>query len=421
MPLKIGPNVQIQNWIFNLCRLSYHHDMIDRNLSSLLQQASTHYPIVTVTGPRQSGKTTVCRAVFPDHPYVSLEAGDLRDYASDDPRGFLAEYREGAIIDEVQRVPELLSYLQVDVDERPQPGRFILTGSQSFALSASISQSLAGRTAVRTLLPPSLDELARFGSPTTDELMSLLVTGAYPRIYDRELPAASWLLDYTTTYIQRDVRQLLNIGNLRTFTTFMRLVAGRTATELNLNSLASDAGITQPTAKAWLSVLETSYLCTVVPAWHRNVRKRLVKRPKLHMLDTGLTCSLLGIRTADQLRHHPLRGPIFESWVVSEILKARLHRGEPESTYHFRQPRGLEADIVVEDGMRVIVADAKSGATFRGSAFEPLVRIAALIGDAEPEVVVVHGGDDTQTWSAGQALAWRDVAAGPWVAPLRTQ
>ncbi len=300
--------------------------MIKRNLEQTLRSCAGQYPVITITGPRQSGKTTLCRATFPDKPYVSLELLDVQDAVRSDPRGFLAQYRSGAIFDEIQQVPELMSYLQVEVDERPEVGRFVLTGSQHFALSEAIFQSLAGRTAVLTLLPLSYSELTRF--PTVPgSLFETLCAGGYPRIHDQAISPDRWLRDYVTTYVQRDVRQVLNVGDLQSFTTFLRLCAGRTAQLLNLSSLADDCGINHNTARSWLSVLETSYVVFRLPVWKASLKKRLTKAPKLHFIDVGLACSLLGITSAEQLHHHPLRGALFESWVVSEIYKNRVHAG----------------------------------------------------------------------------------------------
>jgi len=345
--------------------------MIPRNLAGPLRDLAKRYPVVTVTGPRQSGKTTLCRATFPDTAYVSLEPLDEREFARTDPRGFLRLYADGAVIDEVQHVPGLLSYLQAEVDERPMPGRFILTGSQHFGLSAAVSQSLAGRTGVLYLLPLSLDELRRFPSPPTG-LFATLWSGGYPRIFDQGLPPDRWLADYTTTYVQRDVREVLNVGDLQAFTTFLQLCAGRTAQEVNLSSLGADAGVSHNTAKSWLSVLEASFICFRVPAWHRNLGKRLRKAAKLHFVDSGLACRLLGIRTAEQLIHHPLRGAIFESWVASEAYKARAHRGLDPSLFHLREDRGAEIDLVVEAADEFLLVEAKSGATVVPDAHRPV-------------------------------------------------
>ena len=253
--------------------------------------------------------------MFPRHPYATLEATDVRSFARDDPRGFLAQFTEGAVIDEVQRVPDLLSYLQGIIDEESVPGRWILTGSQNLSLLESISQSLAGRTAVYHLLPLSRSEIIRFDRYPAS-LEETLLAGTYPRIFDHGLEPVDWFRSYVATYIERDVRSLNNVGDLTTFQRFVELCAGRTAQLVNYSSLANDCGISQPTAKAWLSILETSFLVFRLPAFHSNLRKRLVKMPKLHFYDTGLACWLLGIRTPEQLRNHPLRGPIFETWVA---------------------------------------------------------------------------------------------------------
>lgn len=391
--------------------------MIHRNLQAPLLRLASQMPVVAVTGPRQSGKTTLCRAAFPDRPYVSLEPLDTRSYARSDPRGFLEEHREGAVLDEVQHVPELLSYLQVEVDERPDPGRFILTGSQHFGLTEAITQTLAGRIAILYLLPPSLDELRRFEEPPED-LWTLLWTGSYPRIYDRRLEAGRWLADYATTYVQRDVRQVLEVTNLEAFTTFLRLAAGRTANELNLTALGSDAGVSHNTARSWLSVLETSFLCFRLPAWRRNVRKQSIKAPKIHFIDTGLVCHLLGITEPGQLRHHPLRGAIFETWVASEILKSRSHRALPPRLFHYREAKGLEIDLILEEGDRVVAVEAKSGATISSEFFRPLERTRSDIDDKLPtvsyEARLVYGGQTAQRRGAGAVVPWSQVHEMEW-------
>jgi predicted AAA+ superfamily ATPase len=390
---------------------------ISRNLAAPLRETAAEMPVVAVTGPRQSGKTTLCRAVFPDKPYVSLEPLDVRDYAAADPRGFLREHAGGAVLDEIQRAPELFAYLQEDVDERPEPGRFIVTGSQHFGLTAAITQSLAGRIAIFDLLPPSLDELARFGQ-LPDDLWTHLWTGCYPRIYDRDLDPARWLADYTTTYVQRDVRQILKVTDLEAFTTFVRLVAGRTATELNLSALGSDAGVTHPTARSWLSVLEASFLCHRLPAWTRSHRKQVVRAPKVHLVDSGLACHLLGITEPGQLRHHPLRGAIFESWVVSEVLKSRLHRGLQPRLFHFREAKGLEVDLVIEEGNRLTAVEAKSSATVASDFFKALTRFTADADARLPHLDfaarVVYGGDSGQSRSGATVVPWRNVQEPAW-------
>ena len=386
--------------------------MIPRKLAAKLRELAGYYPVVVVTGPRQSGKTTLCQATFPDRPYVSLEALDTREFAHSDPRGFLAQYADGAIFDEIQQAPELLNYLQGEVDARPDPGRFILTGSQHFGLSQSIAQSLAGRCGILVLLPPSLEELRAFPNAPTD-LYTVLWQGAYPRIYDRNIPAHQWLADYTATYLQRDVRQVINVGDLHAFSGFLKLCAGRTAQEVNLSALGGDAGVSHNTARAWLSVLETSYIVHRLPAWPLNISKQVVKAPKLHFLDSGLACYLLGIREPEQLRLHPLRGAIFESWVIAEIYKGWVHRGIPAALFHYREARGLEIDLLVDQGQRFDAIEIKSGATAAPDFFRNLQRFPErwrAASETRPVVnYVVYGGSESQQRSYAQLLAWNAV------------
>ncbi|MDA8165356.1 MAG: ATP-binding protein [Desulfobacteraceae bacterium] len=386
--------------------------MIPRKLTAKLLALAGFYPVVVVTGPRQAGKTTLCRATFPDKAYVSLEALDSREFAQTDPRGFLAEYRGGAIIDEIQQAPGLASFLQAEVDERPAPGRFILTGSQHFGISQTVSQSLAGRCGILVLLAPDREELVQFPA-VPDDLYTLLWQGSYPRIYDRNIPAHQWLADYTATYVQRDVRQVVNVGDLMTFSSFIKLCAGRTAQEINFSALGSDAGVSHNTARAWLSILEASYLIHRLPAWHRNIRKQVVKAPKLHFLDSGLACHLLNIREPEQLRHHPLRGAIFESWVVSELYKAQVHRGEQPNLYHYRESRGVEIDALVDLGDRLWAIEAKSAATIAPDFlknFEPFAERVRDSGQpAQIENAVVYGGESSQLRSLARIVAWKNV------------
>lgn len=391
--------------------------MIERDLRAVLEDLARRYPVLTVTGPRQAGKTTLCRSTFPDRAYLSLEAHDVREYARSDPRGLLAEHPQGAILDEIQHAPELPSYLQVEVDERPAPGRFILTGSEHLGLTQAVSQSLAGRTAVLHLYPPSLAELRRFEAPprTLDET---LWSGAYPRIHDRGIPPQRWLADYVTTYVQRDVRQVLNVGDLEAFTAFVRHCAGRTGQTLNLSALGADTGVAHNTARAWVSILEASFLAFRVPSWQRTFRKRLVKAPKLHFVDSGLACQLLGISEPDQLRHHPLRGSLFESWVAAEILKSRAHRGLPPAMYHYRDARGHEVDLVVESERAVFLVEAKAGATVHGEAFGPLTRLAERVADdaaTKPvECRLVFGGEHPQSRGSARAVPWGRLDREAW-------
>lgn len=391
--------------------------MIPRVLAPRLRALARAFPVVTVTGPRQSGKTTLCRAVFARKPYTSLEAPDSRAFATEDPRGFLGQFPAGAVLDEVQRAPDLLSYIQADVDERPGRGRFILTGSANFALLETISQSLAGRTVLLNLLPLGLEEVRRFG-PIPADLYEVLWRGSFPAIFDRGLDPADWYSAYVGTYLERDVRTLLAVGDLNAFQTFLRLAAGRVGQLVNLSALGADAGVTHNTARAWLSVLEAGYVGWRFPPFHANVTKRLIRTPKLHFVDTGLVCFLLGIRSADDLRQHPLRGPIFESWVASEILKARAHRGRPAALSFFQDRKGREVDVVVDAGASTIAVEAKSGQTIAADAFRGLQAFDAVQAAAFPSrrVVrrVVYGGVSRQRRTGVDILPWSSIDRCDW-------
>jgi uncharacterized protein len=388
--------------------------MIERTLSRALLDRTTRYPILTLTGPRQSGKTTLCRMLFPDKPYLNLEALDTREFATSDPRGFLAQVPDGAILDEIQRTPELLSYLQEAVDRDARNGRFILTGSENLSIKAAVSQSLAGRTGILHLLPLAHDEVSAFPDAPAD-LWSTVWHGGFPRVFDQHIPPPIWFADYLATYVERDVRRLLNIGDLRSFTAFMQLAAGRTGQELNLSALASDVGMAVNTIKQWVSVLETSYLVALVPAWHANVRKQAVKAPKLHFLDTGLACHLLGIRDPGQLALHPLRGAIFESWVASEIVKSRLNQGLAPECRHYREARGPKVDLMVKGAETWRLVEAKSAQTVNAEFFQPMRRLAAEIGKGgATELRLVYGGEAPATRTDVAIVPWRRIQAVAW-------
>jgi predicted AAA+ superfamily ATPase len=393
---------------------------VRRDLAPVLLRASRRYPVVTVTGPRQSGKTTLCRAVFPTKPYVTFERIDERERVSADPRGFLADHPGGAVLDEVQHAPSFLSYVQADVDEDPRPGRWVLTGSQHLGLARTVSQTLAGRTALLHLLPLSLGEVRRFADPPRG-LWATLLAGAYPRIHDQGIPSGRWLADYVATYVQRDVRQTLDVGDLAAFGRFASLCAGRTAQELNLSGLGADAGVSHNTARSWLSALEQGLLVFRVPAWHRNPRKRLVKAPKVHWIDSGLACHLLGISTEEQLRVHPLRGALFESWVASEVLKAHAHRGVEPRLHHVRETRGGEVDLLVEAGGALRGIECKSGATVAADAFAGLAGLPAAIGDAAEVArgALVYAGGEPQRRRDADVVPWDRLGEVAWLRGLR--
>lgn len=385
--------------------------VIPRTLSSKLEQLATQFPVVTLTGPRQSGKTTLCRQVFAKHAYVSLERPDHRAFARDDPKGFLAAHASGVILDEIQHAPELASWIQPLVDDDPRPGRFILTGSENLTLTAATSQSLAGRTAVLQLLPFDLSEIESTHLAHGD-LVTTLWRGGYPAIFDRDLLPTDWLGAYVATFVERDVRQLLNITELEAFRTFLGLCAGRSASLLNASELGRDAGISHHTARSWLSVLEACYLVYRLVPWHRSFSKRLIKSPKLHFWDSGLACYLLGISEPNQLTRHPLRGALFESWVVSEVHRWFIHRGLPVRAWFYRDQRQLEADLLVQTPSGLLALEVKSAATIPPAPFESLKRVRALwegARDEPPRLGVIYGGDDDQHRSEGSIVSWRRV------------
>ena len=368
--------------------------MIEREITDRLTALFRQYPFVTVTGPRQSGKTTLCRTAFPNLAYANLEAPDQREFAESDPRGFLAQLGEGAIIDEVQHVPALLSYLQVLADELGRNSLFILSGSEQFKLSNAISQSLAGRTALLRLLPFSLWERRLTGASETID--DIVFSGFYPRILDRGLDPHQALGDYFETYVERDVRRLGEIRNLSAFRRFVRLCAGRVGQLMNLSSLGSDAGVSHTTVRQWLTVLETSYIIFQLPPFHANLRKRLIKSPKFYFYDVGLASYLIGIENADQVATHPLRGPLFENLVIAEALKHRFNRGRQANFSFYRDSKGLECDLLYETGQSISAIEIKSGSTVSSDYFGALNRVAEFIPNVNSKYVV-YGGTTRQS------------------------
>jgi hypothetical protein len=383
--------------------------MIPRQLERKIRQSAEQYPVISLTGPRQSGKTTLIREMFPDMQYFSLEDPELRHLAGEDPRGFLAQFKEkGVILDEVQRTPDLFSYIQTRVDEVNRPGQFILSGSQNFLLMKNISQTLAGRCAIFHLLPFSVNELRQVPHPLVEDigqkipsipepenisLFDLLFTGFYPRIHDKNLDAQEWLKNYTQTYLERDVRDLINIGDLESFMRFMGLCAGRVGQLLNLSSLAADCGITHTTARRWLSVLETSFIATLLRPHYQNFNKRLVKSPKLYFLDTGLLCYLLRIRSPEDLLLHASRGAIFENYVVAELLKRKLHAGQEPDLYFWRDSTGHEIDIIIDLGNRLIPIEVKSGHTIAKDFFDGLNYWKNLSNNPSAPAALIYAGN----------------------------
>lgn len=383
--------------------------MIARDVEEAFRGLLRGFPVVTLTGPRQSGKTTLARVIFAGRPYISLEDPDVRRMALEDPRAFLAGLPDGAVLDEVQRTPELLSYLQARVDADGRMGLFLLTGSQQFGLMSGITQSLAGRSAFIELLPFSLNELGRAGisPPSLDEM---LLAGGYPPLYDRSLLPKAWFPAYVTAYVERDVRQILKVQDLEVFQRFVRLCAGRSGQILNLASLATDCGITHNTAKAWISVLEASYVLFLLRPHHENFSKRLIKSPKLYFYDTGLLCWLLGIQNAGQLASHPLRGSIFETFVVSELVKSRLNRGERAAFSFWRDSNGNEIDVVADVGTDMMPIEIKAGQTINWDFFAGLERWTALAGERAVSPALIYGGEENHERRGTRIIGWRKVA-----------
>jgi len=382
--------------------------LIPRTARKILKELAGSYPALAVTGPRQSGKTTLTQTVFPDKPYVSLEEPDVREFAKQDPRGFLNRYPNGAILDEVQRCPDLFSYLQSRLDAEKKMGLFILTGSQQFGLVSGISQSLAGRVAKISLLPFSLHELqeAKKAPKTLEEL---LFKGLYPPIYDRKLEPHIWHGNYVDNYIERDVRQLINVRDLSTFQRFVRMCAARTGQLLNLSELAGDCGVTHNTAKAWVSVLEASYIVRLLQPHHKNFNKRLIKAPKLYFYDTGLAAWLLNIQTPEQLAIHPARGQLFETWVVSELLKYRFNQALKSNLFFWRDSKGHEVDVLIEQSDKLVPVEIKSGQTVAGDFFNGLKNFQAMAGHTAGRGVLVYGGAQAQGRDNIDVVPWTQI------------
>jgi uncharacterized protein len=384
--------------------------MIPRLASPLLQRLAAGFPVLALTGPRQSGKTTLARMTFPRHDYVTLEDADSRALALADPRRFLSRFTHGVVLDEVQRAPELLSYLQGLADERRRMGEFVLTGSRQFGLLDGVSQSLAGRVGMVQLLPLSHAELrADHLAPRT--LEETLWRGSYPALYaqQRKLEPADWYSGYVATYLERDVRQVLAVGDIALFQRFVAMCAARSGQLLNLNSLASDCGIAQPTARRWLTVLQASWVVALLQPYHRNFGKRLVKTPKLYFLDTGLLCHLLRIPDAQALHTHAMRGPVFETWVVAETLKHRFNRGLPADLYFWRDNHGNEVDLVFEHQGRLHAVEVKSGSTFAPDWLGAARRWSAMTGAEAADPILVWGGDQSFELEAARVVTWRSL------------
>ena len=383
---------------------------IPRIAADVARERLAGFPILTITGPRQSGKTTLSRLLAPQLPYYSLEDPDTRAFATEDPRAFLRQIADGAILDEVQRAPELFSYLQGVVDADRRMGRFILTGSSQFELLGSITQSLAGRAYMLTLLPFSLTELQAEGrAPTSVD--ALLHTGFFPPIHDRPVDPTVWLQDYVATYLERDVRQILNIQDLATFQRFIQLCAGRIGQLLNITSLAADTGITRVTAESWLSVLQASHLIFLVRPWFTNLNKRLIKTPKLYFCDLGLAAWFVGVRTPAHINAHPQRGALFENWVMTELLKAQTNQGIKPTLHFLRDKEGHEVDAFIETAPDTFHAvEIKSGETIASDFFSGLDYWRTKLPRQTITPWLVHGGTTRQQREKASILPWNDLS-----------
>ncbi len=369
------------------------HKIISRQLTSEVLLSASEYPVVTLIGPRQSGKTTLVRSLFPEHAYANLEDPEVRLLAESDPKAFLRRWPAPAIYDEIQRVPGLLSYIQVAADEVPSAkGEWILTGSNQLKLREAIGQSLAGRTALLTLLPLSISELKRAQRAIPVSFGEWIHQGFLPRIYDQGLRSQAAWRDYYQTYVERDVRQLIQLENQTGFERFLKLLAGRVGQLVNLNAMAGEVGVAQSTLGKWLSVLEASFVVFRLPPYHRNFGKRQTKSPKLYFTDPALAAWLLGIETPDQVERDPLVGGLFENLVVVEALKARLHAGKMPNLHFFRDSNGREIDLLFPDGREVVPIEIKSGMTFDRS-FGANIRYFQKIAGSETPGRVIYAGD----------------------------
>jgi uncharacterized protein len=379
--------------------------VINRKIEEAIKDALTKYPIIALTGPRQSGKTTLLKHVFPDFQYVSLENPDNRNFAETDPNGFLSRYTSLVIFDEVQRVPALFSYLQTMVDERGLMGQFILSGSQNFHLMYNITQSLAGRVAIFKLFPFDNQELAD-ANLLCDDYLTHLVRGFYPAIFDRSIPSRTFYSNYVQTYLQRDVSELISVKNIRLFQNFLGLCAARAGQLLNLNTLANECGISQPTAKAWISALENSYIVFTLQPFHENFSKRIVKTSKLYFYDTGLLCYLLKISDPDQIVNHPFKGSLFENMMIAEYVKRMYHKNSLQDIWFWRDSAGHEVDLVVQEGLTINLFEIKATQTIMSDLFKGLQYFEKNSKRENLTKSLVYAGTDYQERTMANVLPW---------------
>jgi predicted AAA+ superfamily ATPase len=382
--------------------------MFQRTLKEKILHLAQQMPVITITGPRQSGKTTLAKHLFPNHTYINLESPDIQDFASIDPRGFFNTYSSNLILDEVQRVPTLLSYIQARVDEQQINGQFILTGSENLLLSEKINQTLAGRTYIFTLLPLSIEELQQ-AAITHSSYVPYLYTGFYPRLYAQQVAPSDWIASYIQTYVERDVRQLVNVKNLKQFQAFLRLCAGHIGQLVNYSNFSKAIGVHHTTIKEWLSILEATYIVFSLPPYYRNFKKRLVKSPKLYFYDTGLACSLLGISNASFLSWNSLQGSLFENLVIVELLKRYLNRGLRPHFYIWRDSNGVEVDCLIEHQDKLLAIEMKSTQTLTNFSTSNLKKLMNLLENQPVVPYIIYGGDQPFTSQGVEVLSWKNL------------
>ncbi len=387
-------------------------DMYSRTLKAKILELSRKFPIVAVLGPRQSGKTTLVRSTFPEYAYSNLENINQRDLAISDPSYFLKSYQTngGLIIDEAQHAPDLFSYLQLDVDENKGEGRFILTGSQNFLMSEKISQTLAGRVAIVDLVSLSVSELKE-SNLLAEDLTTVLFKGGYPRIFEKKPDPSDWYQSYIRTYLERDVRQMKNVSDLSTFQRFLKLCAARVGQVINFSDLGRDCGISYQTAKAWISLLEASFIIFMLPPFYENYSRRVTKSKKLYFYDTGLVCSLLQIESPEQLVHHAMRGALFECFVIADLIKQRFNRGKQSNCYFWRDEKGHEVDCLLEMGGSIVPIEVKVGETIRKDFFKGLAHWCKLAGISQEDAYLIFGGEEEQIRREGRVVGWKSFSA----------
>lgn len=386
--------------------------VIYREITRKLIKLSKQFPVIGIMGPRQSGKTTLAKEAFPHYAYVTLEDLDIKLIAKEDPKRFLLSFTQkpGVIIDEIQELPELFSYMQGIVDQEYKPGFFIVTGSQNFLLHEKITQTLAGRIALLTLLPLTVDELTN-SNKLPASLEELLFKGFYPRLYSQNIEINTWFTNYISTYVERDVRQVTNIGDLITFQKFLKLCAARTGNILNYAELSRDAEISPNTAKAWISILETSYIIKLLQPYYRSFNKRVIKSPKLYFYDTGLVSSLLGIKNADELHINPIRGALFENFIIIEFFKKYYDAGQKPEIYFWRDVQGHEVDCIIEQSLnKLIPIEIKSSMTINQRFFKELINWHKITGQSGQEMYLVYAGNQDYLQAHGQIISWRNLA-----------